>query len=72
MGWTVRGLNPGEGEILHPAAHPASYTMGTGSLPGVKQLERAADQPPSPSDEVKERVELYLYFPSGPSWPVLG
>ena len=22
--------------------------------------------------EVKERVELYLYFPSGPSWAVLG
>jgi hypothetical protein len=21
---------------------------------------------------VKERVELYLYFPSGPSWPVIG
>jgi len=27
--------------------------------------------PPS-SAEVKERVELYLYSPSGPSWPVLG
>jgi hypothetical protein len=22
--------------------------------------------------EVKERVKLYLYYPSGPSWPVLG
>jgi len=29
--------------------------------------------PPTPSsDEVKERVELYLCFPYGPSWPVLG
>jgi hypothetical protein len=28
--------------------------------------------PPTPSSaEVKERVELYLYSPSGPSWPVL-
>jgi len=27
--------------------------------------------PPS-SDEVKERVELYLYSTSGPSWPVTG
>jgi hypothetical protein len=27
--------------------------------------------PPS-SARVKERVELYLYSPSGPSWPVLG
>ena len=29
--------------------------------------------PPTPSsDEVKERVELYLYSTSGPSWPVIG
>jgi hypothetical protein len=29
--------------------------------------------PTTPSSaEVKERVELYLYSPSGPSWPVLG
>jgi hypothetical protein len=28
---------------------------------------------PTPSSaEVKERVELYLYSPSRPSWPVLG
>jgi hypothetical protein len=25
-----------------------------------------------PCAKVKERVELYLYSPSGPSWPVLG
>ena len=28
--------------------------------------------PTTSSAEVKERVELYLYSPSGPSWPVLG
>jgi hypothetical protein len=29
--------------------------------------------PPTPSSaDVKGRVELYLYSPSGPSWPVLG
>jgi len=33
---------------------------------------RGADHPPSSSVEVKERVELYLYSPSGPSWPVIG
>jgi hypothetical protein len=27
--------------------------------------------PPQARAEVKERVELYLYSPSGPSWPVL-
>jgi hypothetical protein len=40
--------------------------MGTGR-PG-----RGVDHPSSSSAEVKERVELYLYSPSGPSWPVLG
>ena len=42
------------------------------SLPGVKLPERGANYPPSSSAEVKERVELYLYSRSGPSWPVLG
>jgi hypothetical protein len=30
-----------------------------------------SSEPPSTA-RVKERVELYLYSPSGPSWPVLG
>jgi hypothetical protein len=50
-----------------PGAHPASYTMGTESLLGLKR----PGQPPS-SAEVKERVQLYLFFPSEVSWPVLG
>jgi hypothetical protein len=54
-----------------PGTHPAYSTMGTGSLPGVKRLGRGVDNPPS-SAEVKERVELYLCFTSGPAWPVLG
>ena len=55
-----------------PGAHPASYTMGTGSFPGVKQPGRGADHPPPSSTEVIERVELDLYSTSGPSWPVVG
>jgi len=53
-------------------AHAASYTMGTGSFLGVKGPGHGVDHPPSSSTKVKERVELYLYSPSGPSWPVLG
>jgi hypothetical protein len=41
-------------------------------VPGVKRPGSGADHPPSSSARVKERVELYLYSPSGPSWPVLG
>jgi len=55
-----------------PGAHPASWTMGTRSFPGVKRPGRGVDHLIQSIDEVKERVELYLYFPSGPSWPVLG
>ena len=55
-----------------PGAHPASYTMDTGSFPEVKQQGRGVDHPPPFSAEIKERVELYLYSSSGASWPVLG
>ena len=53
-------------------AHTASYTRGTGLLTGGKGAG-AWCCPPTPSTaEVKERVETYLYSPSGPSWPVMG
>jgi len=55
-----------------PWAHPASYTMGTGSFPGGKTAGAWRWSPTPSSAKVKERVELYLYWPSGPSWPVLG
>ena len=73
------GSNFGGSEIssapVHagPGAHPASYTMGTGSFPGVKRLgRRGFDHSPTSSAEVKDRVELYLTSPSGLSWPVTG
>jgi len=56
-----------------PGAHPASYTVGTGSFPGVKRPGCGVDHPlTSSADEVKEKVELYLYSTFGPSWPVIG
>ena len=54
-----------------PGAHPASYTMGTGSFPRVNRPGRGVDHPPPFSAEVKETVALYFYSPSGPPWPVL-
>jgi len=41
------------------------YTMGTGSFSGVKRSEHDVDHPPPSSAQVKERVEVYLYSPSG-------
>jgi hypothetical protein len=78
MGWTVRGSNPGGGEIFRsrldrPWGPPSLLYNGYRvSFPGVKRPNRGVDHPPSSSAEVKERVELYLYSPSGPSWPVIG
>jgi len=54
---------------LGPTQLPIQWVLG---LPGVKPLGCGADHPPPSSAEVKERVELYLYSPSGPVWPVVG
>jgi hypothetical protein len=54
-----------------PGAHPDSYVVDTGSFLGVKRPGREGNHPPSSSTEVKERVDLYLFSPFGPSWPVL-
>ena len=70
MGWAVQRPNPGAGKIF--CTHPALYTMGTRSSPGVKQLWHGINHPPPPTAKVKERVVLYIYSPSGPSWSVLG
>jgi hypothetical protein len=36
-----------------PGAHPASCTMGNGSVPGVKWPGRGAEHPSPPSAEVE-------------------
>ena len=48
-----------------PGAYSASITMGTGSLPEVKRPGRGVYHLTLFGAEVKERVELYLYSPSG-------
>ena len=40
-------------------------------LPGIKRPGRGVNRPPQSSAEVKERVEVYLYSPSGLLWHVL-
>jgi len=72
------GSNPGGGEIFHtcpdwPSGPPSLLYNGYWvSFLGVKRPGRAIDHPTPSSTEVKKRVELYLYSPSGPSCSVLG
>jgi len=66
--WDVRFFTPFQ---TGPGAHPASYTIGTGSFPGVKRPGPGVNDPLPSSDEVKERVKLYINSPFGPSWSVL-
>ena len=45
--------------------------MGNGSFPEAKLPGRGIDHPPPSSGKVKERVELYVFSPSGTSWTAL-
>jgi hypothetical protein len=70
------GIESRLGEIFRTGqagheAHPTSYTMGTGFSRGVKPLGPGVDHPLTTSAKVKEKVELYINSPSGPSWSVL-
>jgi hypothetical protein len=61
--------------------HPSGRTLGPTQspipwvprlFPGVKRPGRGVEHPLPSSAEVKERVDLYPYSSTGPSWSVLG
>ena len=43
-----------------PGAHPSSYTMGTGTFPGVKRPGRDVDQPLHLAPRLKEDRAIHL------------
>jgi hypothetical protein len=68
-GWTVRGSNPGGGEIFRtcpdrPWGPPTPLYNGYRVLPGSrKRPGRDTDPSPLLVPRSKNRVELYLYSP---------
>jgi len=60
--------------LSRPALGPTQPTVQwvPNFFPGVKRLGRGVDHHPPTSAEGKERVQLYLYSPSGLSWSTLG
>jgi hypothetical protein len=74
----VWGSNPSGGKIFRtcpdsPWGPPSLLYSGYWVFPGGKvQPGRDADPSPLSSAEVKNRVELYLYSPEEPLWPVKG
>ena len=55
---------------LAPKHPPVKWVLGL--FLGLKRPEDDADNPPTSSAEVKERLELYLYFYSGTSYLLFG
>ena len=55
---------------LGPTQPPVQWVTGLSF--GVKRPGRGADHPPPSKCRGQERVGLYLYSSSGPSWPVMG
>jgi hypothetical protein len=68
IGWAVRESNPGGGDIFR--TRPERLWDPPSLLHNGQSGQRVAltTHPIQRRDE--ERVELYLYFPSVPLWPV--
>jgi len=76
MGWNVRGSSPVGSEFSRthpdrPCGPPSLLYNLYLFIPWGKAAEAWRWPPTQNSAEVKERVELYLYSPFGPSWPVI-
>jgi hypothetical protein len=73
------GLESRWGEIFRtppdrpwgPRSHLYTYNGYKISFLGVKRPGRGVDYLQSSSAEDNESVDVYLYSPSGPTWPVL-
>ena len=54
-----------------PGVLSASFAMRTGLFRGGKAARASRWPPTQSSTQLKERLDLYSYSPSAPSWPIL-
>jgi hypothetical protein len=71
------GIKSRWGEIFRtrpdrPWGSPSLLYNGYRVFTGSKRPGRGVEHPSPSGTDVKERVELYLYYTGGPSWPALG
>ena len=53
--------------LTGPEPHPASFTMGTGSLLGLKRPELSANHPPHSSAAFVDGLKVYRRLPLLPA-----
>jgi hypothetical protein len=68
--WWSRDFPHPSRPALWPTQPPVQWILSL--FPGGKMAGTWRQSPTSPSAEVKERLELQLYYPSGPSGPLIG
>jgi len=66
--WCTQDFSHPSRSALEPTQLPVQWVPRLS--PGIKWVERGVDHPPTSRAEVKETLQLSLYSPSGPSWPV--
>ena len=68
--WGKRYFRPSRLVLGGPTQPHAQWLPA--SFKEVKRPGRGVDHPPACSEEFEYRVALYIYFTSGPPWPVVG
>jgi hypothetical protein len=67
----IQKMSPVGARFSAPQGPPSLlYNIYRVSFLRAKRPERGVNHIPPSSAEVKERVELYFYSPSGSSWPI--
>jgi hypothetical protein len=64
-----RDFPPVPWPVLEPPQPPVQWILDL--FPGCKAGRMWFDHSPQFSAEVKERVDLHLFSPFGPPWPIL-